>query len=376
MAVASGRVRLAAPTSPRASVLVAGWREAPHLLACLASLAETSATCSFEVVVSLNEPTAALCASLEREVTGATVVSAPANTGFAGACNRAATGAAAELLVFLNDDTVVEPGWLDALVDAADAHPGAGAVGSRVLAPDGSRREDGTVLWSDGSVTMIDRYHSPRPGPAPGLRQVDYCSAVSLLVRAATFHDVGGFDEGFYPAYYEDVDLCLKIQDRGQQVLYEPASVLRHRHGASAPLPYRLFLIERNRSRLVQRWGPVLGERLPPAPDDPRAIAAGVALAAGRQVTPGPGPLVPDRPPAGPDAAELDALRRQVEVLEGYAAELESTIEGLEAERRKRPVSLLKLAARRLLRDVPGVRPLALRFRRLEASRSRRSLLG
>src|SRR5579862_5301580 len=185
MAVASERVRLVAPTSPRASVLVTGWRAAPHLVTCLRSLAASDAACPFEVVVSLNEPTAALRAVLEHEVDGATVVSGPVNDGFAGACNRAAARATGELLVFLNDDAVVEPGWLDALVAAADAHPGVGAVGSRVLAPDGSAREEGTVLWSDGSVTMIDRYHSPRPAPPPGARQVDYCSAVSLLVRAA-----------------------------------------------------------------------------------------------------------------------------------------------------------------------------------------------
>ena len=364
MAVAPERLQLPSPAAARASVLVPGWRDAPHLVSCLRALAGTTAACPFEVVVSLNEPTEALRDRLARHVGDAAIVTSAANEGFAGACNRAAGRATGELLVFLNDDAVVEPGWLDALVAAADAHGEAAAVGSRVLAPDGSALEEGTVLWSDGSVTLIDRYHRPRPAPPPGARRVDYCSAASLLVRASVFREVGGFDEGYFPAYYEDVDLCLKLQDRGHAVVYEPASVVRHRHGASAPLPYRLFLIERNRARLQRRWGPVLEERCAPAPDDPAALAAAVARAAERRPRPGTGPLVPDREAPPPGAGELDALRRNAEVLEQYAATLESALAHLEHRRARRPLPATGRAAKTLLRDVPGVRPVARWVRR------------
>ena len=356
----------------RVSIIVTGWRAAPHLLSCLRSISAHPPSCPFDVVVSLNEPSEELTAALGREAPHVTVLSSPVNLGFAGACNRAAATAPGEFLMLLNDDAVAEPGWLDALLQAADDEPGAAAVGGRILAPDGRVQEDGAVLWRDGSVTLIDVYHRPSPAPPAGRRQVDYCSAASLLVRQSAWQEVGGLDEGYYPAYYEDVDLCLKLQAAGHKVLYEPASVIRHRHGASAPLPYRLFLIERNRRRLVARWPHVLAERPEPAPDDPRALGRAVTLAAGRPAARSGGPRLPDVRTTDGGAGEADATRREAEVLAAYAATLEARL-AADAERRRRHLlARLSVAARETARRVPGARRLVVRLRLAMPGRRRR----
>jgi GT2 family glycosyltransferase len=134
------------------------------------------------------------------------------NLGFAGGNNRAAECARGEYLVLLNDDTLVEPGWLDWLVSAADANPRAGAVGSCVLFSDGRIQEAGSLIWSDGSTMPVARGVESESLDWHFARPVDYASACSLLVRRNTWEAVGGLDEGYYPAYYEDVDLCLAIR--------------------------------------------------------------------------------------------------------------------------------------------------------------------
>ncbi|HAM03822.1 MAG TPA: hypothetical protein DCQ30_16590 [Acidimicrobiaceae bacterium] len=355
--------------APRATVVVTAWKGAPHLFACLASLHDTAPAVPFELFVSANEPTAELCAQLDRLLAGATVMSSPLNLGFAGAVNRAAARAAGEFIVLLNDDAAVEPGWLEALVAAADADPVAGAVGGRILSPDGAPREDGTVLWSDGSVTLLDTYYRPVPEPPPGPRRVDHCSAVSLLVRRSVWEHVGGFDEGYFPAYYEDVDLALKIHAMGRTVLYQPASTVRHRQGASASPRYRHFLLRQNRARLRARWSGVLSERPRPDPHNPAALSSAVRRAHDRAPAVSLGPAVADEtPPPAPDD-ERWYLAKQRDVNDAYARSLEAELDARERAVTHRLGWWVRTPVKRALRRVPwAYRALARRRRRPETT--------
>jgi len=181
-----------------------------------------------------------------------------ANLGFGGGCNWAARFARGRYVVLLNDDTAIEPGWLEALIDAAETHPGAGAVGSLVLSPDGTIEEAGRVLWRDGvSHGVGATRRSPSTG-WPDVYEVDCCSASSLLVRRSDWEAIGGFDERYFPAYYEDTDLCLSLRTRGRAVMCATASRVRHEGSASTSLLWRRFLGLRNHRILAAKWSPVL----------------------------------------------------------------------------------------------------------------------
>lgn len=340
---------------PVVSVVVTGYQEAPHLADCLRSLAAHQAETPFDVLVFLNEPGAGVEHRAAAACPGARVIASEVNLGFAGAVNRAVAASTGEFVVLLNDDAVVEPGWLDALVSAARADDRVGAVGSQVLSPRGAPLEDGTVLWSDGTVTLIDGFSIARPPPPGGVRRLDYASGVSLLVRRSSWEEVGGLDEGYFPAYYEDVDLCLKLEALGQKVVYQPVSVVRHRQGASAPLSYRGFLRDRNLARLRARWPHALAERLPASPHDPAAISRAALLAADRPLSAGPGPLVPDV--AGdhsPHAAE-HYLELQQDLAKAYAAHLEARLEAARhAPIRHAVATTLTRVKRVLRRSTPG----------------------
>jgi GT2 family glycosyltransferase len=321
----AGTIRFPDIDQPRASIIVTGWRSAPHLIGCLRTLAARVHGVPSEVIVSLNEPTPAVLGALHEQVSGLRVLTSPVNRGFGQACNLGVAAARGDLLVLLNDDAVVQDAWLESLVTAADEHPQAGAVGSRIRLEDGSLQEEGAVIWADGAITLIG-YRDAVASPDLRPRRVDYCSAASLLVKRATWDAAGGIDAGYFPAYYEDVDLCLKIQAGGQSILYQPASTVIHRAGSSTTESYRTFLAARNRRRFAARWAPALSRFEPPEPGSPEAVARAAKVGESRPL-PLPGP-VPHRDDATDPAAWTDAdyLRRESEVLLAYAAVLENDV--------------------------------------------------
>ncbi|MGH2689146.1 MAG: glycosyltransferase family 2 protein, partial [Actinomycetota bacterium] len=264
---------------PRVSIVIIGFRSAERLRGCLTSIGAAPPEVASETVVVANGASPDVLAVLDA-AEGIRVVHSEVNRGFPGGCNLGAGAARGELLMLLNDDVEVLPGWLDALVATADAHPDAAAVGSRMLYTDGTLHEAGSVVWADGSTTAVGR---GLPGDTRRwryLRQVDYCSAAALLVRASAWEAVGGMDEGFFPGYCEDLDLCFALQETGARVLYEPRSVVRHHESSTFEASSRGFVQRRSRARLVAKWAERL-TRHEADPTHPGALERAVHLARG-----------------------------------------------------------------------------------------------
>lgn len=226
---------------------------------CLASLARFGPTqIEYETIVVLNEVAPDIEAELRQKVTGVEVVASPVNLGMAGAGNLGRAHARGELLVTLHDDAEIEAGWMEALVETADAHPEAGAIGGKVLFPDGRLQNAGMILWRDGVTSTPWVGKAPLPAAFDQLRAVDYCGTSSLLVRTAAWDAVGGLDEQFYPAYYVDVDLSMALRQQNWVVLYQPQSRIRHHRGASTSKRLRSFIVARNRQLFVEKWAGAL----------------------------------------------------------------------------------------------------------------------
>ncbi|MFH1845156.1 MAG: glycosyltransferase [bacterium] len=194
------------------------------------------------------------------------------NRGFGPANNQAAAKARGEYLVFCNNDTEPQVGWLESLLAVADNDPEVGAVGARLVNRDGVLLETGAVLNSDGSCTnrgreTIQSAHSYEPALT-----VDYASACALLVRKDAFGQVGGFDPRYAPAYYEDVDLCLGLRQNGYRIVVEPKAWVVHHESITARVvtgseQRRVELQEAARRKFLAKWQ----DRLPLPSDDPLA---------------------------------------------------------------------------------------------------------
>jgi GT2 family glycosyltransferase len=191
---------------------------------------------------------------------GATIIRNESNVGFGGASNQGAEQARADMLCFLNSDALVEPGWLEPLLETL-AEPGIGAAVPMLLNPDGSLQEAGSVVDSIGHAHAVGGGGDPRSFEYRFRREVDFGSAACLVMARKLFLELGGFDRAFSPAYFEDTDLAFRLHERGLKTIYEPRSRVVHlRHGSGTSENAR-ELMERHRALFVRRWAPRLTQR-------------------------------------------------------------------------------------------------------------------
>ncbi len=230
---------------------------------------------SYEVVIVDNASTDGTADALGA-VEGALVLRNTRNLGFGPANNQGAAMARGRYLLLLNSDAWVRPGWLEPLVEVADADPGIAAVAPRLLYPDGRLQEAGSIIWRDGRVRQYGDGDLPNRSQYLFRRTVDYASAACLLVRRSAFVGVGGFDPRFAPMYYEDVDLCLALAAAGGRTVYQPRSVVEHVRGGSGGGAVQSERLERNRRLIRARWRSVLDRRPPESwRVEPSAILGG-----------------------------------------------------------------------------------------------------
>jgi GT2 family glycosyltransferase len=198
-------------------------------------------------------------ASVVRQAEDATVVLNIRNLGFGVANNQGAARARGRYLLFLNQDAFVKPGWLPPLLARIEADPRNGAVGPKLLFPDGSLQCAGALLARSGSGNCYGTGDRPAKPEYDLARIVDYLAGACLLVRRSAFHDVGGFDASYGLAYFEDAELCLSLAAHGHRSVYEPRSTVIHLLGKPSSPVQALAL--RNRALFERRWRRVLAAR-------------------------------------------------------------------------------------------------------------------
>lgn len=155
------------------------------------------------------------------------------NLGFLLNCNKAAAVAKGRYIHFLNNDTEVQEGWLSALVRLMENDEQAGMVGSKLIYPDGRLQEAGGIIWNDASGWNYGQGQNPDMPEFNYVKEVDYISGASMMVRRDLWDQLGGFDTRYSPAYCEDSDLAFAIRELGFKVMYQPLSVVVHYEGFS-----------------------------------------------------------------------------------------------------------------------------------------------
>jgi GT2 family glycosyltransferase len=244
------------PGLPRCAVVIPTFNGAHLLSTCLESLfAHLPERCELEVVVvddASQDGTVERFAGYEPALT---MVAHEENRGFAISCNDGAAAAGeVEFLVFLNNDTVPLPGWLDALVDDVLADPEVGAVGSKLLYPDGSVQHAGVMIGQDRWPRHL---YAGFPGDHQAVdrsRQVVATTAACMLIRRESFEALGGFDTAYVNGY-EDIDLCLRLAaDHDQTVRYCARSVLYHLESVTRWADTRSENVEHNSRLFAERW--------------------------------------------------------------------------------------------------------------------------
>lgn len=173
------------------------------------------------------------------------------NKSFAAFNNQGQAIATREYVLYLNDDIEAFPGWIEPLIDTLDRNPKAGAVGSRLLYPDGTVQHDGKMFKRDD----LTPYHVNMGGRVPRDEspvEVDALTAACLMVR----RELGGYSEDYLRGYYEDTDLCMRIKSQGYALVLHRGSVLIHYHGMSMAKDQKATeeAQARNRKIFLERW--------------------------------------------------------------------------------------------------------------------------
>jgi hypothetical protein len=324
-AVASG-------TSPVVSIVVpVDVRGLAEALCCLHALGRQDSGRPCEVIAVFAGDDGDARDALAR-VGGLVLAPVPAGTGVAAACNHGADRAGGERLVFLSPDVIVQEGWLDELAAALDRLPQAGLAGALVIGAGGWIEAEGGSLYRDGSVTLEGRGEDPALSEHSHARAVCWCPAGALMVDAALFRRLGGFETAAWAALRPELALSLAVRAAGFKVWCQstarvvrlPAAGDGYRTTTAWPATTRVPLtdprwtallgkapapvltgLEQDRA-LGRRHLLVIDRRLPVFDGEPAGLAAFMALFCelGYRVTFATLPLPQDRTP------EVRALER------------------------------------------------------------------
>ncbi len=245
----------------RTSVVIPVFNKVDFTFECLQSLLTAIDLNTTEVIIVNNASTDETSDMLGQFKEFIHVEDNEENQGFVDACNQGAAIARGRYLVFLNNDTTILPDWLENLVDTIESDSSVGAVGSMFLYADGKIQEAGAIVWKTGEAFHYGWGKSPDDRRYNFAREVDYCSAASLLIRKDLFERLGGFDRRYSPAYYEDVDLCFGVRSLGYKVIYQPLSRVIHYEGVTAGRDTAIGIKQYqiiNRQKFYEKWREVL----------------------------------------------------------------------------------------------------------------------
>jgi GT2 family glycosyltransferase/glycosyltransferase involved in cell wall biosynthesis len=244
--------------TPVVSIVILNLDKPEMTIDCLEAIWKRTNGIPYEVIVVDNGSTAGNKAILESYEGPQRVLSLAINRFFGEGNNIGAEAAKGEYVLFLNNDVIVQKGWLPPLVEVLKTQPDAGCSGPKFIYPDGYLQEAGGLLDEDGSAVQIGKFQSPDQPRFNRMRTVDYVSAACVLMRRKDFIDVLGFDFRYEPAYYEDCDLCLKIGALGKKTYYVPASEVEHYESTTtSDKAHELRLntiVGLNRQKFVTRW--------------------------------------------------------------------------------------------------------------------------
>lgn len=195
-----------------------------------------------------------------------TLILNDSNLHFLESVNQALARVETKYVALLNNDAVLEYDTLDESIMCIKRFNDSAIVGGKVLHLDGYIQDAGSIVFEDGSCAGLGRRCTPNDHRYSFEREVDYVSGAYLLTTHKIFSSLGGFDEQFKPAYYEETDLCFRARSSGIPIVYSPDIVVKHlEYGSSSKSDSAVLLMERNQSRFKTIHAEALQKHLHPA---------------------------------------------------------------------------------------------------------------
>jgi GT2 family glycosyltransferase len=227
-----------------ASIIIVTYNNAAHILPCLQAIQQETSL-PIEIIVWDNDSQDGTADLISQHFPGVNLIHSQENVGFAAANNHAAVPAQADVLVFLNPDTLIQPGWLPPLLQTLAQHSEIGAVTPQLLFAQSPERINacGNSVYLSGVTYCL---YLGRPSlTSDDLMAVGALSGAAFAMKKGLFAELGGFEESFF-MYFEDTDLSLRLRQDGYGVTAVPTSRIYHDYEPKFS-PQKVYYLERNR---------------------------------------------------------------------------------------------------------------------------------
>ncbi|WP_122894006.1 glycosyltransferase [Arcobacter peruensis] len=254
---------------PLVSIVIPAYNQANYTLACIQSIIENT-TIAYEIILMDDKSPDEDARNLKHLIENIKFISNEENLGFLKNCNKGASFAVGKYVLFLNNDTNVQQDWLKYLIQLIESDDKIGMVGSRLVYPDGRQQEAGGIIWNDASGWNFGRLDDPMKPEYNYVKEVDYISGAAIMLSKKLWDEIGGFDERYIPAYYEDSDLAFEVRKHGYKVMYQPKSIVVHfegiSHGTDLGLGIKSYQVT-NKEKFIDKWKNELEEQYPNGED-------------------------------------------------------------------------------------------------------------
>ncbi|RDC54752.1 glycosyltransferase [Pedobacter chinensis] len=253
------QISFIANNNPLVSIVIPVFNNLAYTYNCLLALSNNvPPSLSYEVIIVDDCSSDATETFFRSNSRGINYIRNDINSGFLISSNIGADKALGKYVCFLNNDTQVSINWLqNLLLPFTDEH--VGLVGSKLIYANGFLQEAGGFVFSDANAANYGNNHDPEHPLYNFIREVDYCSGASILIKNTDLQKLNYFDRRYIPAYYEDTDLCLSVKHvLNKKVIYQPLSELIHFEGISSGRDIEKHPVKRfqaiNKDKFAQKW--------------------------------------------------------------------------------------------------------------------------
>ena len=245
---------------PEVSIVIPVYNQYIFTKLCLWSIYCNTRKVNYEIIIADDnsfDETKNIC----EQIKNIRVIRNEKNFGFLKNCNNAVKYARGKFVVLLNNDTVPQKNWLTSLLKVFNEHKRVGVVGAKFIFGTGKLQEAGSMVLKDGTPVNLGWNQYPFLSEFNELKRVDYCSGCGILFEKKLWNKLGGFDEMYSPAYYEDTDFCFRVREcEGLDVYYQPLSEIIHFHNVSYSDKAK-EQCEVNKNKFIQKWNNVLEKK-------------------------------------------------------------------------------------------------------------------
>ena len=245
---------------PLVSIIIPVYNKFKYTFKCIISILNNTDNISYEIIIA-DDMSTDLTKFIKYFFKNIIISKNKGYRGFVMNCNKAALLANGKYIHFLNNDIIVQKGWLTNLVKLIESNEKIGMVGSKLINPDNTLQEAGGIIWSNGKGENYGRGNNPKLPEYNYVKEVDYISGCSILVKKSLWKEIGGFDERYIPAYYEDTDFAFEVRKHGYKVMYQPKSEVIHLEGISNGKSLKSGLKQyqlENRWKFIKKWDNIL----------------------------------------------------------------------------------------------------------------------